>query len=227
MAQFANCAILNLQKYIKIIAIFHNLWHSLQTMPTILDSLTPTLWRTCRAVANLQRLRLFNAMIDQPPQSMGVIAKKCEMPKAVCCQYMRQLNARGLCMATRKSRWVYYHLQADPKVRHSEIIMQALITELRSANDAVYKQVFRDLTTFAHPRRIDIVLALGKHGKTDCLTLCKRCKFSRRAMERQLDKLVRRGIVGQKDGCFFLVSPRTPLAKTLVKIVFEPSVESM
>ena len=199
-----------------------NICHSLQTVNTLSDSLTPTLWRTCRAAANIQRLRLFNAMIDQPPQSMGTIATKRGMPKAVCCQYMRHLNARGLCQATRQSRWVYYHLQADPKVRHSEAIMEALISALRNADESVYKNAFRDLTTFTHPRRIAIVQSLCKHGKAQSSTLCKDCGVSRLAMQRHLDKLLRRGIIGEKDGFFFLVAPQTPLAKTLVSIATAP-----
>jgi len=190
-------------------------------MTEYLISLTPTLWRTCRAVANIQRLRLFQSMIDQPPQAMGKIALKCKIPEAICSLYLRHLNARGLCLATRQSRWVFYQLKADPKVRHSEIIMQTLISTLRNADESVYEHVFRDVTAFTHPRRITIVQVLKKYGKAQTPVLCKHCEMSSRAMERQLDKLARRGFVEQKGEFFCLASPSSPLAKTLVKIATE------
>ena len=197
-------------------------------MNTKIDiTLTPSLWRTCRALANLKRLRLFQAMIDMPPQTVSTLAMLCGLPVPVCSQYLRQLDARGLCKATRKSRWVFYHLETDPKVRHSEAIEQAIASALRGKTPQCRDNVFADLTAYTHPRRITIVHALASRKSVRFETLCSLCAISRLAMERHLEKLEHRSIVVIHDDDISLARPQSPLAKALLAVVAATSLDAL
>ena len=145
------------------------------------------------------------------------------------------MNARGLCKATRKSRWVFYHLQTDPKVRHSQSIEQAVASTLRHAvpqthtTSQTYKEVFADLTAYTHPRRIAIVhiLSLQKRKGASFYTLCTQCHISLPALKRHLAKLERRGVVSVRNESVTLARPRSPLAKTLLAVAVATPLESM
>jgi len=184
------------------------------------NSLTPSLWRTCRALANMRRLQLFKAMLDKPPQAVCSLARSCNLPMSICSFYLRQMNARGLCKATRRSRWVFYHLQTDPMVRHSRSIEQAVASALRHATPQVYKEVFADLTAYTHPRRIAIVhiLSSQKRKGVDFCGLCSQCHISLPALKRHLAKLERRGVVFVHGEKASLARPCSSLARTLLAI---------
>jgi hypothetical protein len=77
--------------------------------------MAPTLWRTCRVLANPKRLALIGALIGKPPQTVGAVAASCGLSGAACSLGLRQIQARGLCRATRTGRWVSYALEADPR----------------------------------------------------------------------------------------------------------------
>ena len=184
-------------------------------------SLTPSLWRTCRALANMNRLRLFCAMIDKPPQTVCSLARSCGLSDSHASQFLRQLNARGLCAVMRKSRWVFYHIEADPKVRHAHTIVQALVPALRGDTPQSHQDAFAALTAYTHPRRIAIVYALASCKSIRCAELCSLCAISGAAMERHLGKLERRGIVAARDDVISLARPVSSLARTLLAIATE------
>ncbi len=176
--------------------------------------LTPTLWGTCRVLANQRRLALVEALIDQPPQPVTVVAAACGQSEAICSHGLRQLQARGLCRATRSGRWVSYALTADPCVTHSEALLRALTRALK-ASPSDFKPLIAALTAYTHPRRVDIVATLHRAGPCAADDLGRRCGISPAALYRHLKKLERRGVLRQADGSISLLAPADPLARAL------------
>ncbi len=180
--------------------------------------LTPTLWRTCRVLANQRRLALVEALIDQPPQPVAAVAAACGQSEAICSHGLRQLQARGLCRATRSGRWVSYTLAADPCVTHSESLLRALTRALR-ASRSDFKPLIATLTAYTHPRRIDIVATLHRAGPCATDDLGRHCGISPAALYRHLKKLERRGVLRQADGSVFLLTTADALSRALCEIV--------
>ncbi len=86
----------------------------------------PTLWRTCRALANRRRLRLMQYLMRHSDLTVSAIADEARMPLSVASQYLRALNARGLLQARRVGRSVIYRVEADPAVPQAEPLLKAL-----------------------------------------------------------------------------------------------------
>ena len=64
-------------------------------------SLQPTLWRTCRVLANRTRLRMFHLLLHQPGQTVSAIAERLGLTVPVASQNLRALEARGLLALSR------------------------------------------------------------------------------------------------------------------------------
>ena len=74
-----------------------------------MQPLIPTMWRTCRVLANPQRLRSLWQIGIHPGQCVSDIAKATKQRIGVASQYLRDLQSRGiLCIAA--------HPHTDKKV---------------------------------------------------------------------------------------------------------------
>jgi DNA-binding transcriptional ArsR family regulator len=186
------------------------------------ETLEPTLWRSCRALANRTRLSLLKAMIDEPPLCVQTLAVRCKLKKSVCSQYLRILNARGFTRASRRGRWVDYSLGANPSVRHADDILKAVLIALkRCTSSKDYIAVLKDLTLFTCPRRIQIVRTLHAHPHSAPCELSALCRIPYRSLHRQLKKLERREMIIQEEIKVALCKPNRPLARTLLTLVLE------
>ena len=57
-------------------------------MPTA-PALQPTLWRTCRVLANRTRLQIFGLLRRQPNQTVSAVAQHLKLSLPVASQYSR------------------------------------------------------------------------------------------------------------------------------------------
>ena len=167
--------------------------------------LSPTLWRTCRVLANASRLRVLKTVLDHGPACVGAIARVGGVSEVSATQQLRLLQARGLLAATRQSRWVYYSASADPAVEHAAPLLAALRQAF--ARGVETPELLFALTAYTHPRRIALVRLLAA-GPASVDEMSARGGLSRVACYRHVDKLKRRGIVKLGDGNRFqLASP--------------------
>lgn len=188
------------------------------------EKLEPTLWRSCRALANRNRLLLLRAMIDEPPLCVQTLSERCKLKKSVCSQYLRMLNARGFTQASRCGRWVDYALEANPSVKHASTMLQAVIQAVKGFTSLKqYDPVLKDLTLFTCPRRIRIVRVLRLNPHITPSALARLCRMPRRSLLRQLKKLERRDVISREESFVTLHPPTRPLAKTLLMIALEKS----
>ncbi|SRR6266545_3114332 len=120
--------------------------------------LQPTLWRTCRVLANRTRLRIFGLLVQHSPQTVSALAGRLQLSVPVACQSLRALEARGLLTARRTGRLVHYRLSTTTAGTVHE-----LVAPLRAAfqrGPSSVNTLFRLATAFTHPRRIDIFRTL-------------------------------------------------------------------
>jgi DNA-binding transcriptional ArsR family regulator len=182
-----------------------------------LNHLSPTLWRTCRALANRKRLRLLRHVMSVPDISVSVAAQTLGMPLPVTSQYLRILNARGLLQAKRQRRQVLYKAAHDPSLPEVRVLLEALRRAFRARANPLEK-AFQALTAFTHPRRIILVQAVAA-GADSLRTIRAKTGISSNAALRHLRKLRQRGYVSQKADRYQCRRPAAPLARALMGLI--------
>ncbi len=179
--------------------------------------LSPTLWRTCRALANRGRLALLQCVLEHPGEPVSRLARLSGQSVSRASQGLRSLNARGLLAADRAGAWVCYRVAADPAVPEAAALVAALRSECRRGRRPV-ERLFAALTALTHPRRILLVRLLGQEPRLSAPALRRCTGMSARALRRHLDKLRRRGWVTCTDGRYRLLPPREGLPRLLVRL---------
>ena len=157
------------------------------------EPLQPSLWRTCRVVANVTRLQLFAQLTRKQPQSVSQLAEAVALTLPVASQSLRALEARGLLIAKRIRRRVEYRLPTAVEAGGRGDLIVALQITLRSAPVPV-DQVIKLATAFTHVARVQIVRALASGPKPQA-HLQALVRLSAPAVSRHLSKLLARGFV--------------------------------
>jgi DNA-binding transcriptional ArsR family regulator len=183
------------------------------------DDYHPTLWRTCRVLANPHRLACLKAVFDQPSCSVEEIAAATRLAPSKASMHLRALQSRGLLQALRLSRWVRYHPHPDPLVPCAAPILNAMKTALRTQPE---ERIIRTLTAFTHPRRLTLLRYLQRRAPVAEELLSAATQISRPALWRHLKKLHSRNLVIQNPDGWRLNEHPERLADTfLVLIAFE------
>ena len=179
--------------------------------------LSPTLWRTCRVLANKRRLRVFRSLIDVEKLTVSEVAVANAIGDVSATQCLRALNARGLLRVQRVGRWVEYRIGHDPLVSGTEQLVAALRVPLRGKGNVIAR-TYKDVTAFTHPRRVLIVRLLHEHPDLTFAQLRALSGISPPALCRHLSKLRHRGLVDAEDDRFVYRKPTSPALKTLVQL---------
>jgi DNA-binding IclR family transcriptional regulator len=179
----------------------------------------PTLWRTCRALANRNRLRIFGCLVQQPNQAVTAIANRLRLPVAVSSQYLRALEARGLLVARRKGSFVSYRVSDGESAAAVQPLVAALRVVFQREHDPI-TIVFKLATAFTHPRRVAVVQSMAGGART-LPQLHERTGISVAALMRHLAKLEARGFIMRGSGAYVLVPQRTPLPRALITMACE------
>jgi len=176
----------------------------------------PSIWRTCRVLANEQRLACLRAVIENPFSSVNEIAARLDLPLDKASLGLRALQARGLIQAQRVSRWVRYSPFPDPLVPDAAPTLSALRKALK--RDAPAK-IVRTLTAFTHPRRLALLRYLQQHGPTSAERLSSANQISVQALWRHLRKLKARGLVVHTETAWDLAKHPPALGRALLHIL--------
>jgi DNA-binding transcriptional ArsR family regulator len=178
--------------------------------------LRPTLWRTCRVLANRERLGLLQLLFRRPNLCVAEIARQGEMDAAMASQYLRALNARGLIEVSRSGRWVRYRPSKTSVDERFADLLRALGSIFKHDRDPA-ERIFRTVTAFTHPRRVEIWRAI-QHGSFTAEQLRQKLRISLPALGRHLRKLRSRGFLSCTNGRWCAVPARDPLAKALTRL---------
>ncbi len=183
--------------------------------------LQPTLWRTCRSLANRTRLQILERLLQQPGQTVSEVAKRLKPSRRVgmASGYLRTLEARSLLTVRRAGRRVTYR----PSLASGSGPARRLVAALRLAfkhEPQPVEKIFKLATAFTHPRRIAIFRTLQNEPKTLTQTQVK-TGISRRALRRHLRKLETRGFVTRRLGIYAVVKRSDAFGKELARLAAE------
>lgn len=176
----------------------------------------PTLWRTCRVLANRKRLAILRELFRNPGLTVTMIASHLNLPVPLTSRYTRELNARGLLQARRSGKWVRYRPFADKSVQGTVPLLRELAHAFAVERQPV-ELIYRNATAFTHPRRIAIVTAL-RSGCNTVASLRSYTGISRFALARHVKKLKLRDFVyTDTNGCRIL-KPASRFASELLEL---------
>ena len=154
--------------------------------------LQPTLWRTCRVLANRTRLRIFVLLLEQPGQTVSTVAASLKLSLPVASQYLRAMEARSLLKVRRFGLRVAYRI-ADDQTGPAQGLVRALRQTFRSDSSLV-ETIFKQATAFTHARRIECFRELSGRAQT-LAELRAATGISVRAIVRHINKLEARGFI--------------------------------
>ncbi len=184
------------------------------------EPLQPTLWRTCRALASHQRLRLLQVLDKGGSMTVSQVADEVGRPVNAVSENLRVLNARGLLRVRRRGRYVYYRVGADTSVPGAAELLGAVMSALGAGRDG-RASVFRVLTGVTHYRRHQILYELHQRRCTYG-ELIQRSKIPSPALRRHLRKLRARGLIELEDRVYRVSQCRDSLRRTLLKLTSRP-----
>ncbi|MEI7899787.1 MAG: ArsR family transcriptional regulator [bacterium] len=179
----------------------------------------PTLWRTCRVLANPQRLACLKEVLLHPDTTVEEIAAATALPHNKASLGLRALQARGLIRVRRHSRWAHYLPHPDPLVPCAAPILAAMKRVLIAA--PVQKgAIIATLTAFTHPRRLSILKRLSLHPLplTED-TLAVTTHISPPALLRHLKNLQARALAARSDAGWRLQPKPSRLAQTFLTLI--------
>jgi DNA-binding transcriptional ArsR family regulator len=177
--------------------------------------LHPTLWRTCRVLANPTRLNVLKAVIRHPGATVSQLQHACHLPQSSTSHHLRLLQSRGLLTARPVSRYLFYSPTTDPLVGHADSVLSLVRAALEREESPV--AIVWVLQGFTQARRIAIVRMLHRSPATP-EALVRGCGISLPAVYRHIAKLVDRGwIETNNDGIYRLASNLPSLACALIQ----------
>ena len=125
--------------------------------------LQPTVWRTCRVLANSRRLKMFLLLVREPGLTVSAAATRLRVSLPLASLYLRALEARGVLVSKRAQRWVTYQVSEENSA------VAPLVLALRASarhNDHFVDSTFKLVTAFTHPRRVDVFRVLVSRPHT-------------------------------------------------------------
>ena len=178
--------------------------------------LQPTLWRTCRVLANRKRLQILALLIRQPNQTVVTVGRQMNLSVPAASQYLRALEARGLLTCRRVGLRVEYRVPATATGTAAAEIVTALQLAFRRRAQPI-ETLFKLATAFTHPRRIEVFRAVrcgaDSFGKLQMAT-----RISARALSRHLAKLEARGFVKNQMHAYAVANPPHSLGRVLGRL---------
>ena len=180
------------------------------------DVLKPTLWRTCRVLANLTRLKILRELCLRPEQQVSGIAMRLGLSIPLASQSLRALNARGLLGARRAGKKVFYRPEADHTIPSCAPLLMAL-AEVFAHERQAEKRIYLYATAFTHLRRIRIISALRTRPMLP-KELARQTGIPLPSLQRHLRKLTARGFVMHSSGWYICAAPRQRLARLLQQL---------
>ena len=184
--------------------------------PPMSPSSQPTLWRTCRVLANRQRLKMLALLIRQPKQTVSALAERMSLSVPTASQYLRALEARGLLRCRPVGRRVEYRPSAGTSEGAAQEIGRALRLVFGRRAQPI-EPIFKLATGFTHPRRVEVFRALA-NGADSFAKLQTATNMPPRALSRHLAKLETRGFVKNEMALRVPTVQRHPFGRVLARL---------
>ena len=183
-----------------------------------MQNLNPTLWRTCRMLSGLTRIRLLRCLDEHPAQNVSTLARTVGVGLSAASQELRRIQSRGLLQAERRRAALFYRFGADPQVPAAAPILKALRTALAVRGPAEDERIQAIAHGLAHPKRITLLQTIMAAPKST-FALQSELQLAYRTIHRHLQALLDSGLVRRDGRTHHYVPPTHPLAKALVKLL--------
>ena len=185
------------------------------------NELRPTVWRTARALANANRLRLLREVWKSRGRlSVTELAERLGMAVSTTSQYLRALNARGLISVGRSGSYVYYADGKDRSLPEAQAIQDAFssLFSQRRLSDGWGKPLLAVLRAYSHFRRIDIIRCLASVGGESFSGISHATSIPKMSLARHMRMLTGACVVDNANGVYSLCSPHGTLEAALLRI---------
>lgn len=183
-----------------------------------MQSLNPTLWRTCRMLAGTTRIKLLRQLHDRPGQNIASLAQALGIGRPYASQEMRRIQSRGLLKPTHCGASLVYGLCADPQVSSSAPLLKAIQTALQSLPENRDVDMATLAAGLAHERRIAMARSLLQSPKTPSRLLAE-IPMAPCCFYLHLRTLAAGGFVIKRKRKLSIQIPPHPLGKALVKLL--------
>ncbi len=173
------------------------------------------LWKTCRVIANENRLRMLWALFLKRELCVKQIMQLAGTSRPNASNQLRLLAEHGLIVSRRQKMNVIYRAEANRAMPFAPPILTALRDAFEHCMS--FDAVIFQSTALSHGRRIEIVRTLkGKRQSFDDLQTMT--GMSDAALSRHLDKLIRRRFVQKHGQTYRYGKPICLLGRTLIKL---------
>lgn len=179
------------------------------------NSLRPTLWRTCRIIAGETRLQCLWNLFEKGELCVTEISDATGISPQNATTQLRALNSRGLITFRRQSMMVIYRAEANQAIDNAPELLQVLKESWERSMS--FETIIRMATALTHERRIEVIRALNESRKTFS-ELLNSTSMTASALARHLKKLEKRGFVKKTDKRYAIAHPGNSLGRTLLKI---------
>ena len=141
---------------------------------------------------------------------MKKMAEALGISEEVSTKNLQLLESGGFLEQERVSKFLFHSLARGDELL--QVVLDGLKRDEKGFPQTIYM-----LTALTHERRVRIVAVL-KTEEMDFSKLGFRSGISLRALERQFDKLERRGFVYKLGGVCRIVEPKNELARKLIEL---------
>ena len=167
------------------------------------------LWKRCRILANPLRLEILSLVARQERQFVRVIGEQLRCSEDIASKHLQYMATGGFLVSEREGRFLFYSIAGE------DFLAENTVTEIRRTGSDI-GSVMKCVTAYTHERRISIVKELARSA-LEGPVLGARTGISAEALNRHLDKLVRRGLVCKKDELWALNWPKEQYARQLLE----------
>ena len=196
------------------------MWTECAIIRDMKESLRPTVWRTARALANVNRLKFLRAVFAaKGTKGVSVLADELGLSVPTASVYLRALNARGLVDVKRESSHVYYGCGGDRSLPEAQSLQSAFARMFarKDLPDDWPSRAIPILQAYANERRIEIVKTLAANGPLTFTALLRLAGIPETSLLRHLSLLVEGGVVALDDKRQYCVAkPKDALRSTLL-----------
>ena len=190
-------------------------------------SVRPTYWRTCRALANEDRLRLFKAVVEHDGRyTVREYARLMGLPDDVTSVYLRQLNARGLLGVERAEIKVFYNTSMERSLPESEELHRALKAYVTGPMPSGWEEgLVRIFKGFTHFNRLAMIVRLAQ-GEATLSELTSAAGTVVKSQYHHLRFLYAAGLIDTRTRChqetlYRLLPQKHPVAQVLLRHVLD------
>lgn len=185
-----------------------------------MDNSIYRLWETCRVIANENRLKLLQLILEDPTHCVNVLAGEVGLTPATTSTQLKHLCDEQLITPHRTGLLVRHSFGSDYAPPHI-ILLQAALQ--KSFSKAIpYSSIIHQATGCTHQRRIELIQRIAT-TPASIEELVQKTPMSAAAVFRHVQKLEARGYVVFKNERYFSSKPPGYLASALAQLIISAS----